>query len=76
MTGTLLTLPQLAVALGLSLDYVRRRVRSDPSLARYIRRAGPSRCVESSDLDAVRTLLTNPTTIRAAAAGSTTRSPS
>ena len=53
----LITLPALAVRLGVSLDLVRKRVRQVPGLAALVRRAGTCRFFEPGDLPAVEALL-------------------
>lgn len=52
-----LTLPKLAIRLGLSLDLIREKFRTVPELAELSRVAGQARFVEETDLDRVRELL-------------------
>lgn len=52
-----LTLPQLAVRLGVSLDKVRREFNRRPDLDDLARRVGPLRVVRAADVERVRAIL-------------------
>ncbi len=52
-----ITLPNLAIELRVSLDKLRRAVRTDPTLAQLCRRVGAIRLVRIADIDKVRTIL-------------------
>lgn len=52
-----LTLPQLAVRLGVSLDKLRREFGRRPDLDALSRRVGPLRVVRAADAERVRAIL-------------------
>jgi hypothetical protein len=54
------TLPNLAVMLGVNLDWLRRQFRDNPELVTLARQAGGYRFVEVSDLGRVREILAPP----------------
>jgi hypothetical protein len=52
-----LTLPTVAIRLGLSLDFVRKQFRIVPALAELARSAGNYRFVEETDMPKIKVLL-------------------
>lgn len=53
----MLTLPRLSIRLGIGIDRIRRRFRSDPELRALAVAIGPALCVREQDIDAVRAKL-------------------